>query len=959
MFNRNGKFCFVTACWALAVVFLGTIFIADLMRVKVTVASELGLPEPTALLGLTNKSYEPILKGVSFDPDNPMMISFIIDKGSKDKVNKEEINNFVEYFLAGLTLPDSEFWVNLSPYENDRIISDALQGTKVAHQLLSQDYVLKVLSSSLTHPKTPTGSEYWKIMTAGAENSLSFDKVWISSAKASVYELKTKNTVLINESSLIAQTETDYIAQKDSHDSQAMSAILADLTKEVNTGKHFAQLRQVYNALILSKWVKNNILEILNDNVSFIHGYTNSSKTKGIDLSDPKIKNQVYSLYLESIKNGSYNFIDKVKENDIASTRKYFSGGLEPMPKSISSAIISGDQMDDLTEYFQHIDVEFESIVSDHSYDRSSLVTYDQDISAVDNLSEASKTSEILKENGFMREWYSNRNKALAENIRSTRKEYWAKLLDIPMLRQWLLADLSTVVKRMINSDNQDEMSKHKQKLITKYKELNKLLKTDSDSFKKFILENKLELMLERVTNKKIKKIYSTIKKNEEFKDKEKQALFNKAVSDFGGDHGEVSKVISSIEELQRIRYSKNLRKPINEFLLKNEKLVEFLIKKLLPSHNLIEEDEYRSLFYVAALDAVESWDPNGSKFAHHLVQTVIGQYWIYVQKDSSVRLPMNKITQAKQLLEVYEQYNQGTIERSVWEQLCFKLKITEDDALSLISFYLDNFEEWRDSNQDQYPNRQLDESFESTDALATKNDTNKKLLLAVRKLKDQDQRDIFEAFINLNKSENDITINEATRRLGLPIHRGILALRRVARLAWYQKDRASGMILQLIYPDRYVEKFNKVKNKDLNLQVDLNDDRSIIADSVAEPYENLIVEETIPQFDETISIEKESKDDDLLEQQSARDYKYPNSRLLGGIKFKNPLDGLNLENPFDAIPGPASSAVGMINSKNLGGIDLALPSIKSDSRSTISLKQFVSGYHTDGVKYRVVSINQ
>jgi len=49
--------------------------------------------------------------------------------------------------------------------------------------------------------------------------------------------------------------------------------ILPEIEKEVNTGKNFAPLRQIYQALILAKWYKKTIQNGLLDAV-----YTNKNK---------------------------------------------------------------------------------------------------------------------------------------------------------------------------------------------------------------------------------------------------------------------------------------------------------------------------------------------------------------------------------------------------------------------------------------------------------------------------------------------------------------------------------------------------------------------------------------------------------------------------------------------------------------------------------------------------------
>jgi len=39
--------------------------------------------------------------------------------------------------------------------------------------------------------------------------------------------------------------------------------IIPELEREVNEGKHFAQLRQIYNSLILAMWYKRRLKESL------------------------------------------------------------------------------------------------------------------------------------------------------------------------------------------------------------------------------------------------------------------------------------------------------------------------------------------------------------------------------------------------------------------------------------------------------------------------------------------------------------------------------------------------------------------------------------------------------------------------------------------------------------------------------------------------------------------------
>ena len=76
-------------------------------------AATLGLPKPTELVSTSKDYSHPVLKGIKIDPKNPFRLKFIIDTCSQDKVSEEELGQLVKYFLAALTIPEDELWVNL------------------------------------------------------------------------------------------------------------------------------------------------------------------------------------------------------------------------------------------------------------------------------------------------------------------------------------------------------------------------------------------------------------------------------------------------------------------------------------------------------------------------------------------------------------------------------------------------------------------------------------------------------------------------------------------------------------------------------------------------------------------------------------------------------------------------------------------------------------------------------
>ncbi|MDE2232284.1 MAG: response regulator [Candidatus Omnitrophica bacterium] len=299
-----------------------------------------------------------------------MQFKFIVDtgKGLQDTASiKEESNRLVKYFLAGLTIPEGELWVNLSPYEKDRITTRSLGQTILGRDLLAQDYILKQLTASLIYPQGKIGREFWSRVYAKAQKEFgttnvpinTFNKVWILPDEAQVYE--HGSAAYVTKSTLKVMLDEDYLAMKkhtvvkngtDSISSQIVRQIvLPEITKEVNTGKNFAPLRQIYDAMILAKWYKQTMANGLLDAL-----YTNKNKTAGVNLADPAVKEQIYQRYIKAYKKGVFNYIKETPTSDgQVVPRKYFSGGITKLePDHVStdgqtSAVRSDGAMISLT----------------------------------------------------------------------------------------------------------------------------------------------------------------------------------------------------------------------------------------------------------------------------------------------------------------------------------------------------------------------------------------------------------------------------------------------------------------------------------------------------------------------------------------------------------------------------------------------------------------------------------
>ncbi len=327
---------------------------------KARAQSDLGLPAPGTMINLS-PAYNPvIIQGLTVHKDNPFLFDFLVDVG-QDKLSgealKQEGVKLIKYFLASLAIPEKDQWVNLSPYEQNKMTSDALGQTEMGRDLLEQDYILKQMTASLIYPEKQLGKTFWDRVYAKAQEMFgttqvpvdTFNKVWIMADQAEVFEhnqtafvTKQHLKVMLEEDYLSLQkhlpgnetspssgpTPNDQISNK-SHTiaSQIVrSIVLPELEKEVNTGRNFANLRQIFNSVILASWYKIRLKNAVLNQV-----YADKSKTNGINMDDPKVKEQIFQQYLQAYKKGVFNYIkeDMNAANGQRIPHKYFSGGTE------------------------------------------------------------------------------------------------------------------------------------------------------------------------------------------------------------------------------------------------------------------------------------------------------------------------------------------------------------------------------------------------------------------------------------------------------------------------------------------------------------------------------------------------------------------------------------------------------------------------------------------------------
>ena len=221
------------------------------------------------------------------------------------------------------------------------------------------------------YPEEELGKKFWDTIYKKAEEQFgtkdipvnTFNKVWILPENATVYE--HEQTVYVTNSRLKVMLDSDYEAMKNAnvethrHASENENSlepskqiireiILPEIEREVNEGKHFAPLRQIYHSLILAKWYKETIKDSLLSEI-----YVDQNKIDGVKAEEKNIKEKVYAQYMEAYKKGVFDYIkedyDQLRQEMIP--RKYFSGGLlldEGGPIKISSSLVNGNGLEGL-----------------------------------------------------------------------------------------------------------------------------------------------------------------------------------------------------------------------------------------------------------------------------------------------------------------------------------------------------------------------------------------------------------------------------------------------------------------------------------------------------------------------------------------------------------------------------------------------------------------------------------
>jgi SAM-dependent MidA family methyltransferase/signal transduction histidine kinase/SAM-dependent methyltransferase len=310
---------------------------------------------------LVPDKFHPIhLRSIGYDGKNNDL-RLILDKGDLKFPKTQEIEDstrgLLDFFFIGISLPNDSFWVNLRPDSPDNIIDGYLAKTDLGKVLLEADLQLKKDTANLTSPQTAEGKDYWdklyrkaNELFAGENVSIPTltrpwivpDEIIVRSGNKNAYVYKATLKVMLEQDYLTGSAtynfNDDRLKELNEYASELIRKnILPKLTKDVNTAKRYAALRQAYYSLILAQWFKQNF------------SGKNGPYSRLIDQRDltnliskqPWSKETYFQAYKKSFQDGEYNIKEQVYTPQGKAIRTYMSGGIALGPE-IATAIGQG-----------------------------------------------------------------------------------------------------------------------------------------------------------------------------------------------------------------------------------------------------------------------------------------------------------------------------------------------------------------------------------------------------------------------------------------------------------------------------------------------------------------------------------------------------------------------------------------------------------------------------------------
>jgi hypothetical protein len=244
-------------------------------------------------------------------------------------------------FFVWLALPPDAFWVNLHPYQPERIIDPRLAGTEAGRVLLESNMLLKRALAAAQHPDTPTGANWWREVArlygdryvTGCPGVT--HRFWISPAPATVHA--TADELYILDAPLVVNAVIEpSLPQRPEcpPNPPELDAAWIELYRKlivpvaqhaVNTAPAFEPLRRVYLSRVAAEWFRQRSA-VGRTSVSRI---VNSGDVRRWPLRAPWNPLDVFNQMVHSFYNGEWTKDQTVELDGKTYTRPLIAGGVD------------------------------------------------------------------------------------------------------------------------------------------------------------------------------------------------------------------------------------------------------------------------------------------------------------------------------------------------------------------------------------------------------------------------------------------------------------------------------------------------------------------------------------------------------------------------------------------------------------------------------------------------------
>jgi hypothetical protein len=256
--------------------------------------------------------FEPFITAMTIDPSMPVHPGFSLGCHPERMPDEKEVFDLtakITRFLNILLIVTSDnLHANLSPHEEGCGLAKPLRRTELGLDLLRQDLLLKTETSLLLHPETQWGRSFWSTASvAGAVDSIM--RVWIVPGNCELHQKSEggKAVVELKQMELKVLCEDEHQgrhkrAADEDVESAFRSIVVPELQKRVNFGSGFSPLRQIFSVLIMARWMREEMSQIV-----ALFGDTNDPhlyETPGIEEPIAEVKGD----YLRHIEEGTWSY---------------------------------------------------------------------------------------------------------------------------------------------------------------------------------------------------------------------------------------------------------------------------------------------------------------------------------------------------------------------------------------------------------------------------------------------------------------------------------------------------------------------------------------------------------------------------------------------------------------------------------------------------------------------------